>query len=148
MNHSLLYELAEPEGLAMLDFKINTEITVAQFRDVLFSSGLAERRPVGDEECLAGMLAHANLTISAWKGSHLVAIARSVTDFHYACYLSDLAVDKDFQDQGLGKSLMDMTQARLKSTCKLILLAAPDANDYYPKMGFEHHPRCWIKARR
>ncbi|VUD58569.1 hypothetical protein TDB9533_02455 [Thalassocella blandensis] len=132
----------------MLEFKLNTEITVAQFKDVLHTSGLAERRPVDDDECLAGMLQHANLTVSAWHKGQLVAIARSVTDFHYACYLSDLAVHRDFQDQGVGKSLMDMTQAQLKNTCKLILLAAPDANDYYPKMGFEQNPRCWIKAGR
>ena len=26
----------------------------------------------------------------------------------------------------------------------IVLLAAPKANDYYPKLGFEYHPRTWI----
>ena len=132
----------------MIEFKLNADISVEQFVQLLKDSSLAERRPVDDWECMEGMLANANLTYSAWSKGHLVGIARSVTDFHFACYLSDLAVSLDYQSQGIGKSLMDMTQSQLKPSCKLILLAAPDANDYYPKHGFEHNPRCWVRLGR
>ena len=37
-------------------------------------------------------------------------MARSVTDFAYCCYLSDLAVDKDFQRRGIGSELMRRTK--------------------------------------
>jgi hypothetical protein len=26
----------------------------------------------------------------------------------------------------------------------MVLLAAPNANDYYPKLGFTHNPRAWM----
>ena len=117
-----------------------------QFRSVLMRSTLGERRPIDNEACLRGMLKHANLSISAWDTEKLVGIARSVTDFHYCCYVSDLAVDIDFQKQGVGKGLLKRTQEQLEPSCMIILLSAPSAVDYYPHIGFQHHPQAyWLK---
>ena len=77
----------------------------------------------------------------------LVGIARSMTDFHYACYLSDLAVDTDLQKQGIGLRLQQITQAELGPRCSLILIAAPAANEYYRHIGFSNNERCWILDR-
>ncbi len=96
-----------------LSYRINASIGTRAFIDLLQRSGLAQRRPVDDLECMTGMLANATLTVSAWDGAKLVAIARSLTDFHYACYLSDLAVDRHYQGQGIGKTLQAMTQQQL-----------------------------------
>jgi len=93
---------------------------------------------------MAGMVSHSNLIVSAWDESLLVGIARSVTDFHYACYLSDLAVHLDYQKSGIGKRLQALTQAQLGPHCKLILIAAPAANSYYRQLGYEHNDRCWV----
>jgi len=57
-----------------------------------------------------------------------------VTDFHYACYLSDLAVSYDHQHQGIGKQLQIITQQQLGPHCKLVLISAPAANNYYEKV--------------
>ena len=125
-------------------FSVNAPISAAQFIDVLTRSTLGLRRPVDDRECIEGMLNNANLIVCAWAGDLLVGVARSLTDFHYACYVSDLAVDKAFQHQGIGKQLLHLSQQQLGPRCKLILLAAPDANAYYQKLGFEHNPRAWV----
>lgn len=130
----------------MITYQHNHPITAAQFIDLLNRSTLGERRPVDDLVCIQGMLEHSNLCITAWHGEQLVGIARSMTDFHYACYLSDLAVDQAYQRQGIGKALLDQTQAALKPSCKLILIAAPAANHYYQPLGFAHNPRCWVKT--
>lgn len=130
-----------------LDYKIDTPISTDQFIELLRASTLAERRPVDDRACMEGMVKHANLMVTAWDGDKLVGIARSMTDFHYACYLSDLAVHGEYQRQGIGKELLRLTQHQLGPLCKLILLAAPAANDYYRHIGFENHPRCWILDR-
>ena len=80
-----------------------------------------------------------------WKDAVLHArIARSLTDFVYAAYLSDLAVDRSLQRSGVGKELVRRTQAALGPRCTLILLAAPLAVDYYARIGFERHPQAWI----
>lgn len=129
------------------EYKINAPISADQFIELLQAATLAERRPIEDRACIEGMIKHANLCVTAWVGEQLVGIARSVTDFHYACYLSDLAVRKDYQGMGIGKTLQAKTQAQLGPRCKLLLVAAPEANAYYAHLGFTHNPRCWVLQR-
>ena len=131
----------------MIHYSTTTPLPTTTFIDLLRRSTLAERRPVDDAEAIAGMLANADLTVTAWDGDLLVGVARSVTDFNYCCYLSDLAVDVAYQRQGIGVELIAQTQDQLGPRCNLILLAAPAAADYYGHIGFDHHPRCWILPR-
>jgi predicted N-acetyltransferase YhbS len=94
------------------------------------------------------MLKGGNLTVTAWDGDLLVGISRSITDFHYACYLSDLAVDIAYQNKGIGRKLIALTQDKLGPLCNLILLSAPSAAEYYPRVGFSKHPSAWILNRK
>jgi len=130
-----------------IEYKINEPISTDQFIELLHNSSLGERRPIDDRECMEGMISNSNLTVSAWYNDSLVGIARSVTDFHYACYLSDLAVSEEYQKLGIGKQLQILTQKQLGPKCKLILIAAPAANQYYEYIGFSNNPRCWVLER-
>jgi len=130
-----------------IEYKINEPITTDQFVALLIVSTLGKRRPIEDRECMEGMISNSNLTVSAWSGGELIGIARSMTDFHYACYLSDLAVSKKHQKSGIGKRLQILTQEQVGPKCKLILIAAPAANQYYEHIGFNHNPRCWVLER-
>ncbi len=114
---------------------------------MLERSTLGERRPIEDDTCLAGMVENGDLLVTAWHDDLLVGVARSVTDFHYCCYLSDLAVDEAYQSRGIGIELQRQTQAALGPRCMIILLAAPAAESYYPKIGFSRHDSCWIAER-
>jgi len=129
---------------AEITYAVNDKPSVDEFIDVLVSSTLAERRPVEDHACIAGMLKNANLVVTARYEKKLIGIARSITDFHYACYLSDIAVDRTYQNNGIGKQLIAHTQQQLGTRCKLVLLSAPGAADYYPKIGFSQHPGAWV----
>ncbi len=130
-----------------VEYKINVAVTTDQFIDLLRATTLADRRPVDDRACIEGMLNNSNLVVSAWNQDKLVGMARCMTDFHFACYLSDLAVDEQYQKQGIGKRLQELTQQQLGPKCKLILVAAPNANDYYEQIGYTHNPRCWWLER-
>jgi GNAT superfamily N-acetyltransferase len=130
-----------------VEYKIDENISVAQFTGLLKRSTLGDRRPVEDVECMQGMISNSNLIITAWVGNILVGISRCVTDFHFCCYLSDLAVDSKYQKDGIGKNLQIKTQEQLGPKCMLILLAAPAANSYYKHIGFTHNERCWILNR-
>ena len=130
-----------------IEYKINSPISTDQFISLLRESTLAERRPIEDRECMEGMVKNSNLSVTAWEGEKLVGIARSMTDYHYACYLSDLAVDKQYQKSGIGKELQNITQKQLGPKCKLILIAAPAANSYYEHIGFVNNKRCWVLER-
>jgi GNAT superfamily N-acetyltransferase len=125
-------------------YETSRQISADEFIDVLTRSTLAERRPVEDRACIEAMLKHANILCTAWDGAKLVGVARSVTDFAYCCSPSDLAVDEAYQRQGIGVRLIDETKALLGDRAKIILLAAPMAVDYYPKIGFEKHNSAWV----
>lgn len=127
-----------------IEYKVNHPISTDQFVSLLADSTLGERRPIQDRECMEGMVSNSNLTVSAWESGKLVGISRCVTDFHYACYLSDLAVSKKYQKMGIGKQLQILTQKQLGPRCKLILIAAPAANSYYEHIGYSNNPRCWV----
>ena len=125
-------------------YETSRRITEAEFVDVLRRSTLAERRPVDDLRCVTAMLLNATLLCTAWEGPKLVGVARSVTDFEYCCYLSDLAVDQEYQRLGIGRELIALTKSRLGPRANLILLAAPKAEGYYPRLGFAPHRSAWI----
>lgn len=127
-----------------LEYSDSRTVSADQFIDLLRRSTLAERRPVDDLHCIRAMLQHANLLCTAWDQGKLVGVARSVTDFEYCCYLSDLAVDEAYQKRGIGKRLIALTQSRLGRQAKIILLAAPKAEAYYPRLGFEAHRSAWL----
>jgi ribosomal protein S18 acetylase RimI-like enzyme len=130
-----------------IKYKINHPISTDQFVSLLADSTLGERRPIQDRECMEGMISNSNLIVSAWDSGTLVGISRCMTDFHYACYLSDLAVSKKYQKMGIGKQLQILTQEQLGPRCKLILIAAPAANQYYEHIGFSNNSRCWVLER-
>jgi predicted N-acetyltransferase YhbS len=127
-----------------LQYETSRSISADEFIDLLERSTLAARRPVDDRKCIQAMLRHANLLCTAWDGKKLVGIARSITDFEYCCYLSDLAVDEKYQKRGIGKELIRLTRSKLGDKAKVILLSAPKAEAYYPKVGFDAHPSAWV----
>jgi GNAT superfamily N-acetyltransferase len=84
-----------------LVYKVNSPVTAQEVAELFRSSGI--KRPVDQLERIQRMIDHADLTITAWDGSKLVGIARAITDYSYCCYLSDLAVDRAYQNLGIGK---------------------------------------------
>jgi GNAT superfamily N-acetyltransferase len=128
-----------------LAFMTNLPLDAGAVADLFRASGI--RRPVDDLPRIQKMLDHANLTITAWDGERLVGIARSVTDFSFCCYLSDLAVDRAYQRQGIGKALIDQTRQAIGPGTMLLLIAAPEAMEYYPHIGFDKMDRAWYMPR-
>jgi hypothetical protein len=127
----------------LVTYSHERRLTCEEFISVLNRSTLGERRPVHDRARIEAMLTHANLLCTAWDGDLLIGVARSVTDFSFCCYLSDLAVDVAYQHRGIGVELIRRTQAQLHPQSRLILLAAPKAEGYYPKIGMTPHHSAW-----
>jgi predicted N-acetyltransferase YhbS len=126
-----------------ITYREGNDLEFGAFVELYHASTLAERRPVHDLTRMRQMLRHANLVITAWDGDTLVGISRSLTDFGFVIYLSDLAVRVSHQKMGIGKELIRRTQQAAPSAY-LVLLAAPAAEQYYPHIGFAHHPQAWI----
>ena len=129
-------------------YSLEPDLSAEEFKALLIASTLAERRPVQDLGRLAKMLREADLVVTARDGGALVGMSRAVTDFSYCCYLSDLAVDAKYQRQGIGKRLIEETHRAAGEETTLILVAAPAAEGYYPRIGMKHLPSCWAIPRK
>ncbi len=126
-----------------IQYAVNKPISAAQFIGLLKETTLGGRRPIDKLDRIQGMLDNADLIVTAWLDEKLVGIARSVTDFNFCCYLSDLAVSETVQASGIGKELIRKTFLELKEGCTLYLVAAPQAVNYYPKIGMTRHESAW-----
>jgi GNAT superfamily N-acetyltransferase len=131
-----------------ITYRSDVKISPDQFIDVLMRSTLAERRPVHDRIKIENMLRHGNILVTAWAGDLLVGVSRALSDFSFCCYLSDLAVDESFQKKGIGKQLIHETHAVSGLHTSLILLAAPKAANYYPKIGMERFTDCFLIRKK
>lgn len=129
-----------------IEYKIGIVPKTSAIIEVYNSSGI--KRPTIDPKRIAKMYANSNLIISAWPENQLVGISRSLTDFCYACYLSDLAVKNEYQKEGVGRQLIELTKKEIGKKTSLILLSAPLAMAYYPKIGFEKFDNGFIIRRK
>lgn len=127
-----------------IDYAVEPELSADAFIDVLERSGLAERRPVGDRPRVEAMLRNAGLIITARHEGRLVGVARSITDFVYCCYLSDLAVDRALQGHGIGKELMRRTRDAVGPGTMCLLLSAPKAISFYEQAGLKRHEQAFL----
>jgi predicted N-acetyltransferase YhbS len=126
----------------MIEYQKENNLSSDEFIELLVASTLGERRPVNDVERIESMLRNANIIVTGRNSSRLVGVARSVSDFVFCTYLSDLAVHIDFQKQGIGRELIRQTKL-LAPKAKLILLSAPKAVEYYPRIGMKRHEHCY-----
>jgi N-acetylglutamate synthase-like GNAT family acetyltransferase len=118
-----------------ISYKIDVLPDTEPIIDLYESAGL--NRPTTDKDRIAKMYANSNFIVSAWDADKLVGIARSLTDFCYCCYLSDLAVRQEYKHKGIGKKLIALTKEKIGEQTILLLLSAPAAMDYYPKLNFQ-----------
>jgi predicted N-acetyltransferase YhbS len=125
-------------------YQLGNDLDLDQVIELYHASTLGERRPVEERECMAQMLKQANLVVTAWEDDRLVGIARSLTDHCYVAYLADLAVRLSHQRRGIGKELVRATQRELGDQAFVVLLAAPAAAEYYPRIGFTRHEQAWV----
>lgn len=132
-------------SLLPIIYRTNHPLHTIDVIEVYCSSGI--NRPIDDVERITEMYSNSNLVISAWDGNKLVGVARSLTDFSYCCYLSDLAVCKEYQKHGIGKRLIALTKEAIGDRAMLLLLSAPTAMEYYPKVGFDEVTNGFIIKR-
>jgi GNAT superfamily N-acetyltransferase len=137
---------SEGNNMAAITYSDLRKITPEQLAAVFEASGI--RRPTNDLARMGRMLEHGSLLVTAWDGERLVGVARALTDFSYCCYLSDLAVDREYQKGGIGRELIKRVRAAIGEQSMLLLLAAPEAMEYYPKVGFEFVQNGWIIKRQ
>ncbi|TDF99658.1 GNAT family N-acetyltransferase [Paenibacillus piri] len=123
-------------------YRINESCRADEAADVFRASGI--RRPVGDLERIQRMLDHADEIVTARDGEKLIGLLRAITDYSYCCYISDIAVHRSYQGQGIGKALIHKLIHKLgNEEIKYTLTSAPGAVGFYEKFGFERSDKAF-----
>lgn len=130
----------------MMEYRENQPLEPAEIARVFEASGIS--RPTKDIPRIAQMFANANVVISAWDGARLIGVSRALTDYSYCCYLSDLAVDLAYQKRGIGRELIRRIQSIIGEEVSLVLMSAPGAMAYYPKLGFSSADNAFVIRRK
>ena len=138
------------DKLDNISYRRNEKIGADLVADLYRRSGI--NRPFSDLNRIHKMIENSNLIFGAWDGQKLVGIARALTDFSYACYLSDLAVDQAYQRKGIGTELIRLTQKAAGEESMLLLISAPNAVSYYervgPQLGMVLKDNAWFIPRK
>lgn len=129
-----------------LEFKVNEPLLPEQMAEVFRLSGL--KRPHNDLERMEKMIAQADVLISCWDGDRVVGVARAITDYCYCCYLSDLAVVREYQKRSIGKDLVQLLQKTLGDQVSIVLLSSEEALTFYPQIGLEQADNAFRIARK
>ena len=132
----------------MIEYRVVENLDVEKLdveaaRDLYRSCTLGARRPIEDDARFSSMLQNANLVVAAWDDELLVGIARTLTDWSYVSYVADLAVRESHQKRGIGIELLRKTREAAPQT-QLVLFAAPQAENYYGRIGFTYRPSGWM----
>lgn len=128
-----------------LTYSTEKKPTAAQIIELYDNAGLP--RPINDKERIQKMFDNSNLVITAWDNDLLVGVSRSITDWVWCCYLSDLAVRNEYKKQGIGKQLINLTKEKVGEQSMVLLLSVPTAMEYYPKVGFVKQESSFIINR-
>jgi N-acetylglutamate synthase-like GNAT family acetyltransferase len=126
-------------------FSLDKHPTADQIIELYDNAGLP--RPTHDKDRIQKMFENSNLIVTAWDKEVLVGVARSITDWVWACYLSDLAVRDEYKKEGIGKELIRLTKEKVGKQSMVLLLSVPTAMEYYPKVGFKKQDSSFIMDR-
>lgn len=117
--------------------------TAAELGELYAACTLGGRRPLQQPGAAQAMLDAANIREAAREDGRLVGFARAWTDRVHVTYLADLAVRESHQRHGIGRELIRRVQAAAPQAL-VVLIAAPQAHEYYGRIGFAQHRSCWI----
>jgi GNAT superfamily N-acetyltransferase len=131
-----------------IQYKTNVIPSIDQLINLFNDSEYFPIEDKSDRLRIVRMFAKANIVVSAWHGELLVGISRSLCDFEYCCYLSDLCVRNNYKGKQIGKQLVLITKETAGDKCKLILQSSPNALGFYSQIGMERIDSAFIFSRK
>lgn len=119
-------------------------LTAADYISVLSRTTMRDKRPLANTERIQGMLDGANFIVTARESDTIIGVARCITDFAWIAYCAELAVAETHQGVGVGQKLIEVAKALLGPQIGLSLLAEPEAEGFYRRIGMEQYPAFFL----
>lgn len=133
--------------MQQIAYKINEATRIETIIELFYHSDYLPIEDMSDISRLMKMFKNANLVVSAWDNDKLVGISRSLCDFSYCCYLSDICVHKEYRKRNIGQRLVEKTKEKAGKECKLILHSNTHALQFYKKIGMQRISDAFIIQR-
>tara|TARA_Y100001968_G_C19300840_1_gene688958 strand:+ start:406 stop:864 length:459 start_codon:yes stop_codon:yes gene_type:complete len=88
---------------------------------------------------LAKMLKNTDVIVTAWKGQNLIGFGRATSDQSFRAILWDVVVDKNYQNLGLGKKIVQtILNNRSIANVERVYLMTTFCMEFYLKLGFSY----------
>lgn len=115
-------------------------LTADSYIDFLKRTDLGSQYPKERfRERIERLVKNVSISLVARDGEKIVGILFGLTDFAYWLYVTDLGVDRDYEKQGIGRTLMKMAHeiAGGEKDIAVYLIANDKAIPFYEKIGME-----------
>ena len=117
------------------------KLTAEEYIDFLKRTDLGSQYPKERfAERVHRLLENASISLAARNDEdRLVGVLLGLTDFAYWLFVTDLGVDRDYERQGIGRSLMKRAHelAGGEKDIAVYLIANEDAVPFYEKLGMK-----------
>ncbi len=124
----------------MITFR-SEKLTAEEYIDFLKRTDLGSQYPKERfAERIPRLLENASISLAARNDENrLIGVLLGLTDFAYWLYVTDLGVDRDYERQGIGRSLMKQAHelAGGEKDIAVYLIANEDAVPFYEKLGMK-----------
>ncbi|APT18659.1 hypothetical protein FC62_GL001111 [Amylolactobacillus amylotrophicus DSM 20534] len=122
--------------------KIERErLSAKEYIDFLKRTDLGSQYPKERfEERISQLVDNVSISLVARnKNGLVVGVLFALTDFVYWLYVTDLGVDRDYEGQGIGRTLMKMSHdmAGGEKNIAVYLIANENAIPFYKKLGMK-----------
>ena len=119
----------------------NERLTVEEYIDFLKRTDLGSQYPRERfRERIARLLENASVSLAARnENGRVIGVLLGLTDFAYWLYVTDLGVDRRYERQGIGRSLMKeaLTLSGGEKNIAVYLVASEKAVPFYEKLGMK-----------
>ena len=79
---------------------------------------------------------NSSVVCSVFVDGKMIGFGRAISDGQYQSAIYDVVVLPEFQDQGVGKTIMNALLKKLPKTSTILIFAAPGKEHFYRKYGF------------
>jgi GNAT superfamily N-acetyltransferase len=130
----------------MKNIIFKSDITLDEYAKLRASAGWPAILP---EQAKLG-IDGSRFVLVAYYGESAVGIGRVVSDGGYVCYLADVIVLPEYQNQGIGSEIVSRLIAMVNEDMKpgfqtnFVLLSATGKEPFYERFGFSKRPNDYI----
>lgn len=129
-----------------IDYVINpTNLNPQDVFDLFKKSGIDQPNKTIDH--ISRSMKGSAVIVTAWHNKRLIGYSNAISDLSWVGHISQLAVDPEYQGQGIGRSLIEKIKQTLGDEITLMVHSSEIAKDFYRSVGFKEYNDMFVFPR-